>query len=189
MADIEIRVLDPKVISIKPHVNGVPLDAKGIAIKGDPGRDGADGRDGRDGRDGADGKDFKYEDFTPEQLEALRGPEGQRGPAGESIKGDKGDPFRYSDFTQAQLEALRGPQGPQGQPGPKGEPGTISEETQAVIVAEVLGNIPEWSKSPIKPSYTASEVGALPNTTVIPTDSHINELINTALGGIENGTY
>lgn len=183
MADIEIRVLDPKVISVKPHNVGVPLDAKGIAIKGDP------GRDGRDGVDGRDGAPFTYDMFTPAQLEALRGPEGKRGPAGESIKGDKGEPFRYSDFTQAQLEALRGPQGPQGQPGPKGDPGTISEETQAVIVADVLGELPEWSKASKKPTYTAQEVGALPATTVIPTDAHINELINTALGVIENGSY
>ena len=28
--------------------------------------------------------------------------------------------------------------------------------------------VPEWAKAPTKPSYTASEVGALPNTTVIP---------------------
>lgn len=29
--------------------------------------------------------------------------------------------------------------------------------------------VPEWAKAATKPSYTASEVGALPNTTVIPT--------------------
>ena len=28
--------------------------------------------------------------------------------------------------------------------------------------------VPEWAKTPTKPSYTASEVGALPDTTVIP---------------------
>lgn len=28
--------------------------------------------------------------------------------------------------------------------------------------------VPSWAKAPSKPSYTASEVGALPNTTVIP---------------------
>lgn len=58
---------------------------------GQPGRDGRDGFDGAPGRDGVDGKDglpgekgdpFRYEDFTPEQLEALRGPQGAPGPAG-----------------------------------------------------------------------------------------------------------
>lgn len=29
--------------------------------------------------------------------------------------------------------------------------------------------VPEWAKAKTKPSYTASEVGALPNTTVVPT--------------------
>lgn len=29
--------------------------------------------------------------------------------------------------------------------------------------------VPSWAKQPTKPTYTASEVGALPNTTVIPT--------------------
>jgi hypothetical protein len=43
------------------------------------------------------GEPFKYEDFTPEQLEELRGP--------------KGNAFTYEDFTPEQLEALRGPKG------------------------------------------------------------------------------
>lgn len=81
--------------------------------------------------------------------------------------------------------------------------------------------VPAWAKAVSKPKYTAAEVGALPNTTVIPTvpanvsafnndagyltqhqslagyaktedipsDSHINSLIQAALGVIENGTY
>jgi hypothetical protein len=45
---------------------------------------------------GADGKDFKYEDFTPEQLAALKGPQGEQGPKGNdgtsvTIKGTKDD--------------------------------------------------------------------------------------------------
>lgn len=76
-----------------------------------------------------------------------------------------------------------------------------------------------WAKQPQKPTYTAAEVGALPDTTKIPdalpnpfalnfkgavsatydgrtpvtveipSDAHINSLINAALGVIENGTY
>ena len=38
-------------------------------------------------------------------------------------------------------------------------------------------------------NLTAEDVGALPDDTVIPTDDHINQLINTALGVIEDGTY
>lgn len=36
------------------------------------------------------------------------------------------------------------------------------------ISTEVDPTVPSWAKQPSKPSYTASEVGALPSTTVIP---------------------
>ena len=36
--------------------------------------------------------------------------------------------------------------------------------------------VPDWAKQPTKPTYTADEVGALPDTTVIPTN--ISELTN-----------
>ena len=58
---------------------------------------------GETGPAGPKGDAFEYSDFTPEQLEALKGQ-----------KGDKGDAFEYSDFTPEQLEALRGPAGPKG---------------------------------------------------------------------------
>lgn len=44
---------------------------------------------------GDKGDPFTYEDFTPEQIEALK------------IKGDKGDPFTYEDFTPEQIESLK----------------------------------------------------------------------------------
>ena len=52
---------------------------------------------------GPKGEAFEYEDFTPEQLEALK---------------VKGDPFVYEDFTPEQIEALKvkGDQGEQGVP-------------------------------------------------------------------------
>lgn len=37
------------------------------------------------------------------------------------------------------------------------------------IVTETDPTVPSWAKQPNKPSYTADEVGALPDTTVIPT--------------------
>lgn len=52
------------------------------------------------GLTGPQGEPFKYEDFTPEQLEALKV---------KGDKGDKGDAFTYADFTQEQLESLKGP--------------------------------------------------------------------------------
>ena len=43
------------------------------------------------------GDPFTYEDFTPEQLEALK------------VKGDKGDPLTYADMTEANKDDLRQP--------------------------------------------------------------------------------
>lgn len=40
---------------------------------------------------------------------------------------------------------------------------------EGYISAETDPTVPAWAKQPNKPSYTASEVGALPNTTTIPT--------------------
>lgn len=37
------------------------------------------------------------------------------------------------------------------------------------VVEETDPTVPSWAKQPNKPTYTASEVGALPSTTVIPT--------------------
>ena len=44
------------------------------------------------------------------------------------------------------------------------------------IVKETDPTVPEWAKQPTKPNYTANEVGALPNTTKIP--SKVSELDN-----------
>lgn len=52
---------------------------------------------------GPKGDPFTYDDFTPEQLAALKGK-----------KGDKGDPFTYEDFTEEQLEGLKGEDGKDG---------------------------------------------------------------------------
>lgn len=62
--------------------------------------------------------------------------------------------------------------------------------------------VPSWAKQTQKPSYTASEVGALPNTTKIPsktsdltndsgyqTASQVTAIVQQQLGVIENGTY
>ena len=51
---------------------------------------GAQGLPGERGTQGTKGDPFRYEDFTPEQLEALKGPKGDPGEKGDP--GDKGDP-------------------------------------------------------------------------------------------------
>ena len=55
------------------------------------------------------GKAFTYEDFTPEQLEALRWG-----------KGDKGEAFKFEDFTLEQLKKLKGEKGEQWDKGDQG---------------------------------------------------------------------
>ena len=70
------------------------------------------------GERGPKGDAFTYEDFTQEQLNALKGQQGEPG-----AKGDKGDAFTYADFTQEQLEALRGPAGKDGSNGLDGKDG------------------------------------------------------------------
>lgn len=47
--------------------------------------------------------------------------------------------------------------------------------------------VPAWAKSPNKPTYTASEVGALPSTTHIPNEQEIRNCINVTANTIENG--
>ena len=54
----------------------------------------------KNGEKGDKGDAFTYDDFTAEQLAALKGE-----------KGDKGDAFTYDDFTAEQLAALKGDAG------------------------------------------------------------------------------
>ena len=56
---------------------------------------GAQGLPGEQGKQGPKGDPFRYEDFTPEQLEALKGPKGDPGEKGDP--GDKGDPGEKGD--------------------------------------------------------------------------------------------
>lgn len=153
---IEARI--PKVVDITIPTNGI-IGAGYIA--GPAGRDGRDGLTGPEGPRGPQGEPgpkgeqgpkgdaFTYEDFTPEQLEALKGPRGAdgdigptgpqgiQGPEGQrGLQGPKGDPgkdgkpFTYDMFTQEQLEALKGPKGDTGLQGPKGEPFRYEDFTQ-----------------------------------------------------------
>ena len=82
------------------------------------------------GLTGPQGEPFKYEDFTPEQLEALKV---------KGDKGDKGDAFTYADFTPEQLESLKGPATVKGV-----DYWTASDKTE--IVNDVLAQIPNYNK-------------------------------------------
>lgn len=88
------------------------------------------GPKGDRGLTGPQGEPFKYEDFTPEQLEALKV---------KGDKGDKGDAFTYADFTPEQLESLKGPAPVRGV-----DYWTESDKTE--IVNDVLAQIPNYNK-------------------------------------------
>lgn len=51
-------------------------------------------------------------------------------------------------------------------------------EAKGYLTQETDPTVPAWAKAARKPTYTASEVGALPNTTVIPT--RLTQLTNDA---------
>jgi len=73
---------------------------------------------------GEKGDAFTFEDFTPEQLELLKGDKGDKGDKGEAftyedftkeqldlLKGENGKDFKFEDFTPEQLELLKGEKG------------------------------------------------------------------------------
>lgn len=135
MICVEIMKCDHVCVKSE-KVDETDISTHGIVIRGKDGHDGLNGRDGHDGRDGKDGKAFTYEDFTPEQLEALKGPKGDTGPRGQ--QGETGRAFTYQDFTPQQLESLKvkgdkGDQGVRGLQGEKGEPFRYSDFTPAQL--------------------------------------------------------
>ena len=105
-------------------------------IKGDKGDTGATGPTGpqgpigpvgptgAQGPIGVPGDPFTYDDFTAEQLAALKGPQGDKGD-----KGDKGDPGAAGmagakgDRGEPGASGSQGAQGPEGPPGPEGPQG------------------------------------------------------------------
>lgn len=141
---------------------------------GEPGPAGETGPMGPEGPPGEKGDPFVYEDFTPQQLEALTGPQGPRGETGP--QGPKGDPFTYSDFTQEQLAALTGPQGPQGPAGPQGDPGpagaTGEQGPEGTEGPQGLQGIQGWGLS----AAELDEDGALVLTIRNPADGQTQTL-------------
>ena len=86
-------------------------------------------------------------------------------PAKKSILCDSGSPEAPSKDVYAQIMELI-----QGLNDPEEIAKAVAEymANNPVTVTETDPTVPAWAKNPEKPSYTASEVGALPNTTKIP---------------------
>ena len=58
------------------------------------------------GLQGAKGAPFTFEDFTPEQLEQLRGPQGLPGPQGQPGSDGKAPVYGVDYFTQADKQQI-----------------------------------------------------------------------------------
>ena len=119
---------------------GDPGEKGAQGAKGEPGSKGDKGDTGAAGSPGAKGDKgdpFTYDDFTPEQLAALKGAKGDKGDKG--AQGEKGAAFTYEDFTEAQLAALKGPKGDQGDKGPQGEKGTPGAAATVAIGTVTTG--------------------------------------------------
>ena len=99
--------------------------------KGDTGDRGPQGEVGPQGPQGDKGEAFVYSDFTPEQLEGLRGPQGIQGEKG--LKGDTGATGPKGDTGETGPQGEKGDTGPQGlkgdtgERGPQGYPGVQGE--------------------------------------------------------------
>ena len=78
-----------------------------------------------------------------------------------------------------------------------GESVDLSDYAKKTDIPTTLpaSDVYDWAKAEIKPVYTADEVGALPNTTVIPSieglasEEYVNNAIAEQIGGALNGTY
>lgn len=67
---------------------------------------------------------------------------------------------------------------------------------QGVALKEMFDAIPAWAKAANKPTYTASEVGARPDTWMptaaqvgAATEEYVNQAIQTAIGNAIGGSY
>ena len=113
---------------------GLKGDTGKQGIQGERGPQGEQGPQGIQGAKGEKGDAFTYEDFTSEQLLALKGEKGDKGDTGaqgekgeqglqgiQGIQGEKGDPGEQG--PQGEI----GPQGPKGEKGDAGEQGPAGE--------------------------------------------------------------
>lgn len=82
---------------------------------------------------GEKGEPFTYEDFTEEQLAALKGERGE--------KGEKGDSFTYADFTPEQLASLKGEKGDPGEGASINFDGVPTKDSGNAVTSGGLYNI------------------------------------------------
>lgn len=147
------------IVNVTPIVNGTRVtivDVNGTksfnVMNGANGTNGTNGTNGVDGRDGTDG------------VNGIDGVDGVSPTiAVSSFVG--GHRVKITDVNgEHSFDVMDGEDGKSG------------------ITTEADPTVPSWAKEENKPSYTASEVGAV-------TEAKVLELITKQLGDIENGTY
>ena len=122
-------------------------------IQGERGEQGPKGDTGEAGAKGDKGDPFTYEDFTQQQLAALKGEKGDTGEQGiQGIQGEKGE---------------TGERGPAGERGPQGEQGPAGQDGLTTAIS-VNGTTYTHSNGTI----------ALPNYPTVPTN--VSALTNDA---------
>lgn len=178
-------------------INGVHTATLPDGKDGANGKDGADGKNGVDGKDGADGKDgvdgvspavsvAKVGAITTVTVTDASGTttaniiDGQTG-----AKGDTGvTPHLVIGIVQEGASAAASITGTDERPElnltlpAANVPTKVSQLDNDIgfISSETDPTVPNWAKQAEKPSYTAAEVGALPDDTVIPTK--VSDLTN-----------
>lgn len=112
---------------------------------------------GKVGEPGKDGKPFTYADFTPEQLEALRGPAGKDGYTPQKgvdyfdgKDGKDGENGQDGYIPQKGIDYFDGAPGKDGQPGADGYTPVRGKDywtadDQKQIVADVLATFPVYA--------------------------------------------
>lgn len=105
--------------------------------KGDKGDTGSQGPMGQTGPKGEKGDPFTYNDFTPEQLEALTGPTGPQGATG--AQGPKGDTGEMGPQGPKGDTGDIGPQGPKGDAGETGPQGPKGDKGDTGRGLQILG--------------------------------------------------
>ena len=101
-------------------------------LQGEQGPAGPQGEQGPQGEKGDKGDAFTYDDFTVEQLAALKGEKGDTGPQGPigeiGPAGPAGPQGPKGDTGPQGLQGPKGEQGPQGTKGDKGDKGDTGEQ-------------------------------------------------------------
>lgn len=108
------------------------------------------------------GEPFKYEDFTKEQLEALRGQQGIQGIQG--VRGEQGEQGERGDPGPVGATGPEGPQGPAGADGTPGKDGADGQPGERGSKCWQISTYPSGysvTVNGIKPSYRVSLAAVL----------------------------